>query len=44
VILFAGNSKPELSRALRTRSGLSLTPVSGRPTMEIGGIINSEYL
>ena len=33
VILREGNSKPELRMALRTRSLLSLTTVSGKPTM-----------
>ena len=33
VIRWAGNSKPELRIALRTRSRLSRTPTSGRPTM-----------
>src|SRR5690554_2023338 len=33
----AGNSKPELRMALRTRSLLSLTAVSGKPTIDRPG-------
>jgi hypothetical protein len=38
IIHLVGNSKPELIKALLTRSLLSLIAVSGKPTIESDGI------
>ena len=42
VMRLVGNSNPALIMALRTRSLLSLTAVSGRPTMVNAGSNNPE--